>query len=118
MKIKINFSGHSVDVEGFDISPLVGINLPTTADELVLAIRNTLSCIPDPEKRALEKGASAEIILPGMAHAAAILMAEWHGKFGSFPNVRWAVRGAEGFAWPDNALVDLQGIRDSARTSR
>lgn len=113
---KMNFSGHPV--VGFDIAPLVGVNLPVEADPAPLqaAIRKMLEGLTcDAE---LKAGAPAEIILPGMAPAAAVLLAEWHGRYGSFPTIRWSVRGPSGFAWPETAKADLQALRLDARTGR
>jgi len=117
MKIKINFSGHSV--EGFEIAPLVGVNLPMeTSDGLKSALQECFKSIPEEMRSLLEKGKVAEVILPGMAPASAVLLAEWHGRFGSFPVIRWAVRGPEGFNWPEEATTDLQTLREQARLRR
>ncbi len=115
--MKINFSGHPIS--GFEIAPLVGVNLPMeSANGLIPVIRETLAGLPEEIRDALKKGAQAEVILPGMAPAASILLAEWHGQFGSFPTIRWAVRGAQGFAWPDESVTNLQSVRENARTQR
>lgn len=112
--IKVNFSGHPV--VGFEIAPFVGANLPTDGQSIAEFVRETLLSIE--ERDALLQGAQAEIILPGLSQAAAILLAEWHGQFGGFPNIRWAVRGEAGFTWPEEAKADLAILRESARTAR
>lgn len=115
MEHKINFSGHPV--AGFAIAPFVGANLPTDGGGLAATMRETLLALPGREE--LLKGAQAEVILPGLAHAAAAVLAEWHGQFGGFPTIRWAVRGTGGtFEWPDTATADLAAVRESARTAR
>jgi hypothetical protein len=111
---KINFSGHPV--AGFEIAPFVGANLPAEASALAETVRETLLSLPGREE--LLRGESAEIILPGLAHAAGALLAEWHGQFGSFPTIRYAVRGESGFTWPDEAVLNLADVRESARTAR
>lgn len=112
--IKVNFSGHPVT--GFAIAPFVGANLPTDSVALAATIRETLLALP--EREALLTGAQAEVILPGLAHAAGHVLAEWHGQFGGFPVIRWAVRGTAGFEWPESAISDLAAVRESARTAR
>lgn len=112
--IKVNFSGHPV--AGFEVAPLVGANLPQEGANMALYLREVILALP--EREALLKGEAAEVILPGLAHAAGALLAEWHGQFGSFPRIRWAVRGADGFTWPDSAALNLFDVRESARTAR
>ena len=112
--IKINFSGHPV--AGFEIAPFVGANLPTSGRELAETVRETLLALPGREE--LLAGAGAEVILPGLSHAAGVLLAEYHGQFGNWPTIRWAVRGEKGFTRPDEAGADLNAVRESARTAR
>ncbi len=111
---KINFSGHPV--AGFEIAPFVGANLPVESGSLAETVRETLLALPEREE--LLRGGAAEIILPGLAHAAAHVLAEWHGQFGGFPVIRWAVRGEKGFEWPETAVSNLAAVRESARTAR
>lgn len=112
---KINFSGHPV--EGYDIAPFVGANFPMdNGAELTEMMRETLLALP--HRGDLLEGGAAEVILPGMAPAAALLLAEWHGQFGGFPRIAWAVRGDDGFAWPESAKANLADVRESARTAR
>ena len=111
---KINFSGHPV--EGFPVAPFVGANLPTDGESLAAVVRETVLALP--ERESLLRGAPLEVILPGLAHAAACVLAELHGQFGSFPRIRWAVRGESGFTWPETATADLAAVRESARTAR
>ena len=105
--IKINFSGHPVS--GFQIAPFVGANLPTEASALAETVRETLLSLP--ERETLLRGEQAEVILPGLAHAAGHVLAEWHGQFGGFPVIRWAVRNdaTKGFEWPDTATISTRG---------
>lgn len=115
MTIMINFSGHPVP--GMEIAPLVGKNLPMESGVALEAfVAATLDELPFQED--LKSGVAAEVVLPGMAPAAGVLLALWHGRFGSFPKIRWAVRGPDGFGWPDDACADLHQLRVKARTSR
>ncbi len=116
--IRINFSGHPIDpMLGFTEMPLVGVNLDvTTAATLQREIQALLQSLD--AREALLTGERAQIVLPGLAPAAALLLAEWHGQFGSFPYVRWAVRTDEGFTFPQDAVADLAEVRESARTRR
>ena len=111
---KFNFSGHPV--AGFEIAPLVGANLPNEGSALAETIREVLLALPGRE--GILQGEAAEVILPGLAQAAGVLLAEWHGQFGNWPSIRWATRGPDGFAWPEQATADLNQVRESARTAR
>ncbi len=116
MPHRINFSGHPVAWAEFN--PLVGVNLPVDdAGRLAEAILSVLDALPC--RAELERGEAAEVVLPGAAGAIGVLLALWHGRFGSFPTIRWALRGPDGsFGWPDAARVDLQDLRCGSRTSR
>ena len=111
---KLNFSGHPVT--GFAIAPLVGANLPTDGDGLAATLREILLSIPGRE--GVLRGEPAEIILPGLSHAAGLLLAEWHGQFGNWPVLRWSRRTDKGFEWPDDAVANLNDLREAARTAR
>ena len=111
----INFSGHPV--AGFEVAPLIGVNLPLdNAEGLIEAIGAVLDALPMRDE--LKAGAATEVVLPGMSTACGVFLAQWHGRFGSFPKIRWAVRGDNGFEWPKDARADLQAIRLQARTVR
>lgn len=112
--MKINFSGHPV--AGFEIAPFVGANLPTDAAALAETVRETILALP--ERESLLQGAKLEVILPGLAHAAAVVLAELHGQLGHWPVIRWAVRNESGFTWPDESTLSLDDVRESARTAR
>ena len=112
--MKINFSGHPV--ANFDVAPFVGANLPTDAAALAATVRETVLALP--ERESLLKGAKLEVILPGLAHAAACVLAELHGQLGHWPVIRWAVRTDAGFTWPDESTLSLDDVRESARTAR
>lgn len=116
-KIRVNFSGHPV--AGWEVAPLVGVNLPTgTGEELEGFVRQTLDGLPEVISARLALGEAAEIILPGLAPVAGVLLAEWHGRNGSFPTIRWSVRSASGFVWPEEAKANLDALRLAARTRR
>lgn len=111
---KINFSGHPV--ASFDVAPLVGANLPADGAGLAETIREVLLALPGRED--ILRGAPAEIILPGLSQAAAILLGEWHGQFGNWPSIRWSRRDATGFTWPEECQMNLNDLREAARTAR
>ncbi len=115
MTIRINFSGHPAS--GFEFAPLVGVNLELSSGA---ALTSQLAAVLDelPMREDLERGAAAEVVLPGMAPAAGMLLALWHGRFGSFPRIAWAVRTDKGFVFTDESRADLQDVRLQARTSR
>ncbi|MBU2542281.1 hypothetical protein KJ785_01825 [Patescibacteria group bacterium] len=111
----INFSGHPV--AGFDVAPLVGVNIPMdNVEGLTDALASVIDGLPMVED--LKAGATAEVVLPGMSTACGVFLCLWHGRFGNFPKIRWAVRGPNGFEWPEAARADLQAIRLQARTAR
>lgn len=115
--IRINFSGHPVP--SFPLAPLVGANLPVTdGGSLAELIRELLLALPDRE--ALLRGEAAEVVLPAVAGAVGILLAEWLGQFGSLPFIRWAVTAGpdRSFSWPEATRIDLQEVRHSARQAR
>ena len=86
--MKYNFSGHPV--VGFPLAPFIGVNFPKEGSALIEQIRQVILRLENREK--LMEGVIPEIILPGYSQAAAILLAEWHGQYGCFPKIRWAVR--------------------------
>lgn len=111
----INLSGHPVDAA--DYEPLVGVNIdPTSTPDMIGDITDAiLGC---PEIEAIRRGKAVEVILPGMSCAAGIALAVFHGIAGSFPMIRWAIRGADGFEWPNEATCHLNEVRLASRTAR
>lgn len=64
------------------------------------------------------------VVLPGISEAAALLMAELHGRLGTFPNVlalrkvgdgTWGLAPQEGMY---NGVLDLEKVRNAARERR
>ena len=111
----INFSGHPV--AGTVDGGLVGKNLPVDSpEEIKDIIRQAILTLPNREE--LLQGKAATVILPGMSLASGLLLAEWSGQFGSLPSIRWAVRGPDGFEWPETARADLNQVRLDAREQR
>ena len=112
---KYNLSVHPI--EGMDLAPFIGVNLPNEANALVMTIREILLHLP--YRESLLRGEAAEVVLPGLSAAAAIFLAEWHGQFGNWPSIRWAVKKEEGgFAYPPTAMADLNEVRANARIAR
>jgi hypothetical protein len=109
-----NFSGHPV--EGIEFAPFIGINFGSSAESIREVIQKTLTGLPN--RNALLRGERASIVLPGWTHVGAILLAEWHGQFGNWPTIRWAVRTENGFSYTDDSTADLNAIRELARTFR
>lgn len=58
------------------------------------------------------------LALPGLAPAAAVLLAYIHGLRGGFPRILWLERIPDTSQFTVANLVDLQGIRDQAREIR
>lgn len=58
--------------------------------------------------------------LPGYAVAAGVLLAELHGRMGYFPAVLWiqSVAGSSPPRFQVAEVINLQAIRDNARTRR
>ncbi len=67
---------------------------------------------------ALKGGETATIVLPSMSTACGIFLASWHGLFGSFPIINWAVRTEKGFEFLPELNADLQGLRNEVREKR
>lgn len=59
----------------------------------------------------------ALVNLPGAAIAAGLVVAELHGRSGSFPRVLSLLRGEDG-VFRLGQLIDLQSVRDEARKAR
>jgi len=57
------------------------------------------------------------VALPGMSAAAALVVAEVHGRTGSFPRVVHLVRGEDGI-FHLGEVIDLMTIRGAARQTR
>jgi hypothetical protein len=57
------------------------------------------------------------VALPGMSVAAALIVAEVHGRTGSFPRVVHLVRGGDG-VFHLGEVIDLMTIRGAARQTR
>lgn len=114
--LRYNFSGHPVNLEGFEVSPCVGREFPADGNELLKDIRNLLLALPQRDR--LLAGEIGEVILPGLSQAAAILLAEWHGQFGNFPSIRWTVLVDGKFSYPTEATSNLNEVRRSARKAR
>lgn len=57
------------------------------------------------------------VALPGMSVAAGLVLAEVHGRSGSFPRVLHLVRGEDG-VFRLGEIVDLMQVRSTARSSR
>jgi hypothetical protein len=111
--VRLNFSGHPVD--GCVFAPWVGASLPLSVRELEAEIRRVMLILPG--RAALLRGAEAELVLPGHSVIAALLLAEWHGQFGSWPTIRWRDdRRDKGMAPPQ--LLDLNLLRHRARQTR
>lgn len=111
--IRYNFSGHPVDHSSF--APWVGSSLPLTAAELEAEVRRVVMLLPDREL--LLRGAQAEIDLPGHSIIAALLLAEWHGQFGSWPMIHWhGPHNNDGSV--QSQVLDLNLVRERGREAR
>lgn len=65
------------------------------------------------------QGTPLVVVLPGLALSAAVALAELNGRMGHFPTVVRMARGQGPVAaYEVLGLLDLQGVRDDARTRR
>lgn len=112
--LRYNFSGHNIS--GCQANSCLGISFSHDGVEMEKEIRALVLNLPDRDR--LLAGQAAEVYLPGWSPAAAILLAEWHGQFGTWPTVRWATRGESGMEHLDSASLNLNDVRDSARKHR
>jgi len=58
------------------------------------------------------------VMLPTLGIAAAVALAELHGRSGFFPTIVWLQRDPGTGAYDRPMMVDLAGVRDGARRSR
>ncbi len=70
----------------------------------------------------LDEGLLASVIccLPGHSEACAVLLAEWHGRFGAFPSVlrRCPVENSTPTRFEVAEIINLQSVRDRSRPLR
>jgi len=114
--INLNFSGHPATIEAVTYAPLYGNLTISDSEQLREEIIEVLLSLEDFE--ALKGGETATIILPSMSTACGIFLASWHGLFGSFPIINWAVRTEKGFEFLPELNADLQGLRNEVREKR
>lgn len=112
----LNFSGHYAIIGNQHLYPLLG-NLPITDGEaMVKEIKETLQALPC--YKSLLNGAACTVVLPSMSTAAGIFLSVWHGLFGSFPSIAWAVKTDLGFVFKSTNSIDLQDLRNEVRAER
>jgi len=69
------------------------------------------------DQDAVRRG-KVEVILPGLAPAAAVVLAAVHGLAGHFVSIRWYIRNPDG-SWSVSNSLALQPVRITVRnTSR
>lgn len=93
---------------------MVPVNLDVEAplaEQVATAIADTGISSEDWQTRGIVVG------LPGMSAAAGIVLAEVHGRSGSFPRVLHLVRGGDG-VFRLGEIIDLMQVRGTARSSR
>ncbi len=112
--LKFNLSGHMA--VGYEVAPLVGVEWSHDTTALESEVREVVLALPHRDR--LLRGEPAQVILPSWSPAAALILAEWHGQFGSWPIVQWAVPGAHGFEYRSTSVCDLNRIRQTARLRR
>ncbi|MCD4808878.1 MAG: hypothetical protein K8R17_03160 [Methanosarcinales archaeon] len=97
------------------------IELPTQLDES-FSFQPQLCDIINQAKISSESLQQGEYIvnLPGFAPAAAVLISELHGRMGHFPTVirLKKVEGSTPPVYDVEEIMDLQAVRDEARTCR
>ena len=114
--INLNFSGHPATIQGVTYAPLFGNLTISDRKELQKEILEVLLGLEEFE--ALKGGETATIVLPSMSTACGIFLASWHGLFGSFPIINWAVRTDKGFEFLPELNTDLQDLRNEVREKR
>jgi len=111
MELKINMSGHEnvhLKEMGFLFPGTLHVNLtdPDLTQKLCVLLK--------------ELGVSSDskvvLALPGLAPLAALIITVIHGITGEFPVVQTLVRSGDGFV--PGPLMDLNGVRETARKSR
>lgn len=112
----INFSGHPTNINGVTYQAKIGMLDFTDPSILISQLQEVLMNLEEFEQ--LKSGATATIILPSMSTAVAPFLAMWHGLFGSFPVIRWAIRTEKGFEFLDSCEIDLQELRNVVRKER
>ncbi len=114
--ITLNFSGHPATIDGVTYAPLFGNLTISDRKELQKEIIEVLLGLEEFE--ALKGGETATIVLPSMSTACGLFLASWHGLFGSFPIINWAVRTEKGFEFLPELNTDLQDLRNEVREKR
>ncbi len=114
--ITLNFSGHPATLKGVTYAPLFGNLTISDRKELQKEILEVLLGLEEFE--ALKGGETATIILPSMSTACGVFLASWHGLFGSFPIINWAIRTDKGFEFLPDLQADLQDLRNEVREKR
>ncbi len=112
----INFSGHPTVASDVEVQ-LGSLPLEDSA-KLEEAISAAIDGLPKKVIEASQIGRPITLILPGMSAACAVLLAAWHGRFGHFPAIWWAVRQEGAFVFTNRSRLDLQDVRHSARARR
>jgi hypothetical protein len=123
----LNFSHPITDVQRIKIEELIGksiaeiMELQTQLDEDI-SFQSQLCDIMSKAKISSEGLQKGEYIinLPGFASAAAVLLAELHGRMGHFPTVirLKRVKGSLPPVFDVEEVVNLQAIRDDSRKCR
>ena len=90
----------------------VNIDLAAPLAPQIAAIVDNVGFSPDDWQ-----SANVLVRLPGLADAAAVLLAELHGRMGYFPQIVQIVRFTDG-QFVVAGSIALQGVRDAARTKR
>jgi hypothetical protein len=111
MKV-VNLSGHPITDASVEVieGPVVG-NVKMDDPSSVEDAANKLAQVA-----AQHEG--VPVVLPGMAPLAAAVLAKIHGRTGSFPTIRWAVRVDGAFVFTEAAVLDLHTVRTEARLTR
>jgi len=124
--ILLNYSHPLTDAQHHQLEALLG----TRTQERTIAVAIDQGAALEPQVRALADAAELDgiawqsapllIVLPGLAPAAAALLAEVHGRMGHFPAiVRLRPRfGSTPTQYEVAELINLQALRDTARLSR
>ncbi|MHA1488569.1 MAG: CRISPR-associated protein Csx15 [Promethearchaeota archaeon] len=108
----IDFSGHKA----------VKINIDDMSNPLSFEMEAMRLCNlieDDNENKKAAQAGKIVVILPGLSVLSSCFLAEFHGRFGYFPKLKWYLRNAKSGEFTISSKeMDLQKVRYTARSIR